>query len=64
MRDITWDKIREIRSYLLKKSDWTQLSDIDLNEEDKQKWISYRKELRDITKNFRNPTEVIWPDLP
>ncbi len=64
MTDITWEKIKKIRNYLLEKSDWTQLNDNDLSSEDKLSWASYRKELRDITVNFRNPTEVIWPTSP
>ena len=34
MRDITWDKIKQIKNLLLQKSDWTQLIDVDLSEED------------------------------
>jgi len=64
MRDITWDKIKQIKNLLLQKSDWTQLIDIDLSEEDKLKWSAYRKQLRDITTTFRNPSEVEWPISP
>lgn len=64
MRDITWDKIKQIRNLLLQKSDWTQLIDVDLSEENKLKWSAYRKELRDITETFRNPSEVQWPISP
>jgi hypothetical protein len=64
MNDITWDKIKQIKNLLLQKSDWTQLIDVDLSEEDKSKWSVYRKQLRDITKTFRNPSEVEWPISP
>lgn len=64
MTDITWEKIKKIRNYFLEKSDWTQLNDVNLSNEDKLKWASYRKELRDITVNFRNPLEVVWPISP
>ena len=30
----------------------------------KNELLSYRKKLRDITKDFNNPDDVIWPDSP
>lgn len=64
MINLSWDTIRTIRDLLLKKSDWTQLTDIDISEEQKLSWSKYRKELRDITKTFRTPNEVVWPISP
>jgi hypothetical protein len=40
------------------------LSDSQLSDIDKQKWLVYRQELRDITTAFEKPKEVIFPDLP
>ena len=34
--------------YLLGKTDWTQLSDIELTTEEKQAWAVYRQALRDL----------------
>lgn len=64
MIDLTWDTIRSIRDSFLKKSDWTQLIDVSLSEDEKKSWAEYRKNLRDITKTYRIPNEVIWPTPP
>lgn len=37
------------RDNLLKQSDWTQLPDVPLTEEQKAAWATYRQELRDMT---------------
>ena len=54
-------KVREIRSQLLSKSDWTQVSDAPV---DAAAWRSYRSELRDVTKQEGFPFHVIWPAPP
>jgi hypothetical protein len=64
MKNISWSTIKTSRDFFLKNSDWTQLSDVSLTEEEKQDWASYRQQLRDITKNFRMPNEVRWPESP
>ena len=57
----TWQRVRTERNKLLQESDWTQLSDVVV---DKEAWSTYRKQLRDITKSFSSPTEVVWPTPP
>lgn len=64
MKNLSWSNIQEARNYLLKQCDWTQLSDVVMSEEKKQKWTNYRQQLRDITTNFTNPEQVIWPIPP
>lgn len=64
MKNISWSTIKTSRDFFLKQSDWTQLSDVSLTEEEKKEWASYRQQLRDITKNFRMPYEVRWPESP
>jgi hypothetical protein len=64
MANLSWSNIQEARNYLLKQCDWTQLVDVPLSDEDKEKWSTYRQALRDITKNFTNPDQVIWPTPP
>jgi hypothetical protein len=64
MANLSWASVQEARNYLLKQSDWTQLLDVPLSEEEKEKWVTYRQELRDITKTFRAPEQVIWPVPP
>lgn len=61
---MSWNTIREIRNYFLKQSDWTQFDDVDMSDEEKRKWKEYRLKLRDITKTYRVPNEVVWPISP
>lgn len=55
---------KEIRKLLLEKSDWTQLSDVDLPNDTRIQWTRYRKALRDITKQPSFPFEIQWPSIP
>lgn len=55
----------------LKNSDWTQLPDNDLNDEKKEKWKLYRKELRKLAKickqyieNNIMKAELSMPKIP
>lgn len=67
---IAWAQIRQRRNHLLAASDWTQNSDYPgqyaLAEQRilKQKYAQYRKQLRDITYTYANPSEVVWPTEP
>ena len=59
--------IRGKRDHGLYNCDWTQLPDNDLTDEEKVKWLAYRKYLRDMTKTYANishPDEIIWPNPP
>lgn len=53
--------VRAKRDQLLKDSDWTQVSDVPV---DKTAWATYRKALRDITKQEGFPFNVTWPESP
>lgn len=57
---LKWQDIRQRRNELLTASDWTQLSDNQLTDEEKQSWAVYRQALRDIT-NASNPFEIVFP---
>ena len=59
----TWEQIRSKRDGLLKNSDWSVASDA-TPKPSKQAWLTYRQALRDITKTFKTPEEVVWPKLP
>ena len=54
--------IRSLRNAKLEQSDWTQIPDS--NCVNKQAWAEYRQKLRDITKTFAKPEDVIWPVKP
>ncbi len=59
-----WAEIRELRDYLLAESDWTQLSDSPLSEEEKGIWITYRQDLRDLPQDYVTVSGVVWPETP
>lgn len=61
---ITWDDIRQERDFLLSRSDWTQISDSPLSDEDKAAWQTYRQALRDITETYTSLDDVVWPGVP
>jgi hypothetical protein len=59
--------IRGLRSYLLEKSDWTQMPDAALSTEKKSEWVTYRQALRDMPETFASATsiqEVTTPTEP
>ena len=58
---ITWNNIRAKRNKLLKNSDHKVMPDYP---SDKEAWGTYRQALRDITKTFTEPNDVIWPTEP
>ena len=59
-----WKNIRSNRNGLLSQTDWTQLADVDLTFELIEAMQTYRQKLRDLTKDFNNPDDVIFPDNP
>jgi hypothetical protein len=56
--------LRNYRNYLLQQSDWTALSDVNLTDEQKVLWKTYRQKLRDFPENNPNPYIVSWPKAP
>lgn len=53
---------REQRNRFLAESDWTQLADY--TSANKSSWMTYRKALRDITKQTDFPESIAWPTAP
>lgn len=51
------------RNSLLVQSDWTQLQDADLTENERQQWQTYRQALRDIPQQPGFPKQIAWPIL-
>lgn len=62
--DPRWFDILAQRNDLLKASDWTQLPDVELTPEQVQAMRIYRQQLRDITKTYTNPEDVVFPENP
>lgn len=60
-------QVRLDRNLLLTKSDWTQMADTPLTQDQKQLWAEYRQLLRDLTTNLDGITDladVPWPTQP
>lgn len=60
-------QIKDSRNLLLAFSDWSQMPDNGLTEEQKETWRVYRQELRDIPATTAEVTDydaVVWPDTP
>ena len=54
-------EIRTERDAKLAETDWTQVADAPVSQED---WAAYRQELRDIPSQEGFPNEVTWPTEP
>jgi hypothetical protein len=53
--------IRMRRNQMLISCDWTQLPDTTA---DKDAWSLYRQQLRDLTNDISDPSDVVWPTPP
>jgi len=56
--------VRNMRTFLLEKSDWTQIADAGLTEEKKLEWAAYRQELRDMPYTYRDTTDLLDVTAP
>ena len=54
--------LRVERNKRLTETDWTQTTDIGL--ENEEEWVAYRQALRDLPANTEDPTNPEWPTLP
>lgn len=57
-------EVKGYRNVLLNGSDWTQIPNGPLTEQQQQEWAVYRQELRDIASQSGYPFNVIWPTPP
>lgn len=57
-------RLRTKRDTLLFQSDWTQLRDTPLAQEQCEKWRVYRQALRDLPGNTTDLENVVWPESP
>ena len=60
-RDLEWREVRQLRNELLGDVDWTQFPDVP--ETTRNKFQTYRQELRDITTQS-DPSNITWPTKP
>jgi hypothetical protein len=56
--------VRNERDRLLAESDWTQLADAPLAEEEKAAWATKRQAWRDVPQQAGFPVAVTWPEAP
>lgn len=60
--------IRRQRNAKLAATDWTQLPDVSLTQQQKDQWASYRQQLRDLPDSLPNPVpqgyRPTWPVKP
>jgi hypothetical protein len=59
-----WNNIRSNRNGLLAQTDWCVLPDAPFTPEQIEEIKTYRQKLRDITKDYENPDDVVFPELP
>lgn len=52
------------RKQLLVSSDWTQLPNGPLTQQQQEAWAVYRQQLRDIPEQSGYPFNVVWPTPP
>ena len=57
-------KIRSKRNLLLSETDYLLMPDYPISKEYLEKVKEYRQQLRDITKQEKFPTAVVFPDFP
>lgn len=67
--NILLEQIRTLRNLKITRSDWTQLSDVPLTNEEKTLWVNYRQALRDIPSVvnlniIHHISQVTWPIEP
>jgi hypothetical protein len=59
-----YEFMRYERNKRLQSSDWTLLLDSPLTDEEKNNWIQYRQNLRDLPANIEDIDNIVWPVSP
>ena len=62
-----WTQIRAERDRLLSECDWTQAGDVTLTANKKNKWLTYREQLRNVPGTQSSKTtyeDITWPTKP
>lgn len=58
------ENVRRSRTLKLLQTDWTQMPDVVMADEERQAWRQYRVALRQVTTQAGFPLEVEWPKPP
>jgi len=56
-----WERIRIWRDKELAATDWTQVADAPVNQND---WKTYRTALRNLPTQSDDPNEIVFPERP
>lgn len=56
--------LRERRDKLLRASDYTQMPDLPISDEQRAAWVTYRQALRDLPALIDYLDEIEWPTPP
>jgi hypothetical protein len=60
LSQIEWERAKQ----LLKESDWVMLPDVPMTVGEKEQWIEYRQQLREIRLQSDFPFSIEWPIAP
>ena len=58
------EEVRAERNAKLTASDWTQIPDAPLTNNQRAEWAAYRHLLRELTEQPGFPSQAIWPEPP
>jgi hypothetical protein len=61
---MTEAEARAERNALITASDWTQVADAPLTQNERARWREYRQRLRDVPQQPGFPASVEWPAEP
>lgn len=56
--------LRHVRDLLMGCTDWTQVADSPLSEEQRAAWATYRQALRDLPAAYSGDGPIPWPVAP
>lgn len=59
-----WDFFRTKRNAFLRLTDWTQVTDAPVTEQQRTDWTVYRQQLRDLPSITTDPFNILWPTPP
>lgn len=64
--DLEWENVRKERNKLIAETDYVVLPDYweTLSATKQNAWKKYRQQLRDITNEFVDPSQVVFPEKP
>ena len=62
--DHLWTLLRRKRDQRLAASDFTQIPDAPIDDEQRTAWAAYRQALRDLPAGTTDPAAITWPEVP